>query len=195
MRTHLARPAGALAAAILSAVLLAACDTGAATGPAAASSAAPATSTAPTRPAGEVPLGPAGYGALRLGMTPAQAAATKLITTPAGEKTGCWTYAHLIGSGKTGQDDIDGRLFFSEKLGLAAIYAYPGVETPEGITVGSAVDEVRRAYPSWEAVGGEAEGRGYVKVPGNDAAVYRIEVDKGKVIQLSLQLGNQDCYE
>ncbi|WP_155374237.1 hypothetical protein [Catellatospora vulcania] len=209
MSTHLSRPAGALAVAALSAVLLGACGTTTppATPPAARSAAAtpaasapattpaPATSPAPSPPAGALVLGPTGYGALRLGMTPAQAAATKLITPLAGRQDGCWRYAHLKGSPATGEDDIAGRLFFSAKLGLAAVYAYPGIKTPEGITVGSTLAELRRTYPSWEAVGGEAEGRGYVTVPGNAEAVYRIETGSGKVVQLSLQLAGQDCYE
>lgn len=207
MFTHLSRPAGTLAAAVLAAALLGACDTGTAPAPATTgtsaapaasavpSTPAPATSSAPATPAAKLILGPTGYGALQLGMTPAQAAATKLITAPAGRTDGCWRYAHLNGSPATGQSDIDGRLFFSATLGLAAIYAYPGVKTPEGITVGSTIDEVLRAYPSWKTVHGDSEGRGYVRVPGNDKAAYRIEVGGGKVTQLSLQLDNQDCYE
>ncbi|WP_144121900.1 hypothetical protein [Catellatospora sichuanensis] len=205
MSMYLSRPAAALAAAVLAAVLLGACGSGTGTGPsanpagtpAATTPAAPSTSASPVPPppADALLLGPTGYGRLRLGMTQAQAAATKLITPLAGKQSGCYRYAHLVGSPATGEHDIAGRLFFSETLGLAAIYAYSGVKTPEGITVGSTFDELRRAYPSWESVSGDKDGRGYVRVPGNAEAIYRIEVGAGKVIQLSVQLLNQDCYE
>ncbi len=41
----------------------------------------------------------------------------------------------------------------------------------------------------------QADGRGYVNVPGNQAAVYRIVTENGKVTELTLQLHSQSCYE
>lgn len=157
--------------------------------------AAPASSPAPV----VRKLGPAGYGELRLGQSEAEAMATGVITKVVGdaaEGQGCWRQAHLPGSPSTGPDELPGLALFSDKLGLAAIYAYPGVETPEGVTVGTTVDEVRRIYPSWKIVSDEGtqDGRGYADVPGGQA-VYRIVTEDGKVSQLALQLKNQDCYE
>jgi hypothetical protein len=68
----------------------------------------------------------------------------------------------------------------------------------EGIHLGSSQAELYRAYPSWKNASEPqpfADGRGLVPVPGNSAAYYRIVKYKGKVVQLTLQLKNQDCYE
>ncbi|MEV6971245.1 hypothetical protein AB0M47_39725 [Hamadaea sp. NPDC051192] len=141
-----------------------------------------------------VTLGPAGYGELKLGMTPDQAKATGLISEPAGSAgTACGRYAYLKGAASNG---TEGRLYFSKKLGLAAIYGYAGLGTPEGVAVGTSYGKLHEAYPGWKPVGGgERDGRGQIAVPGNPAAVYRIEVYGGRVVQLAVQVKNQDCYE
>lgn len=159
-------------------------------------SSAPTASTKPSAPApaNVLVLGPTGYGALKLNQSPAQAEATKLIT-PLSGGTGCDQYAHLLGSPATKADDIPGRLFFSAKYGLVAIYAFPGVKTPEGVQLGTTYARLRQAYPSWKSVDDSSEGRGYVPVPGNSNAVYRIIVHNGKVTELNLQHRQQDCYE
>lgn len=166
---------------LLIALALAACDPA---GPVSASSAAPVAVT----------LGPAGYGELKLGMTPEQAQATGLISEPAGSAgTACGRYAYLKGAASNG---TEGRLFFSKRLGLAAIYGYAGISTPEGVGVGASYGQLHAAYPEWKPVdGGEHDGRGLVAVPGNPAAVYRIEVYGGRVVQVAVQAKDQDCYE
>ncbi|MEV0271844.1 hypothetical protein AB0H43_23940 [Hamadaea sp. NPDC050747] len=140
-----------------------------------------------------VTLGPAGYGELTLGMTPDQAKATGLISDPAGSATGaCGRYAYLKGAASNG---TEGRLYFSRKLGLAAIFGYAGVGTPEGVGVGASYGQLHKAYPEWKPAGGaERDGRGQTAVPGNPAAVYLIEVYGGRVVQLAVQVKNQDCY-
>jgi len=126
-------------------------------------------------------------------MTPDQAQTTGLITDPAGAATGCSRYAYLKGAASNG---TEGRLYFSKKLGLAAIYGYSGTLTPEGVGVGSSYGQVHSAYPAWKpASGADREGRGLIEVPGNPAAVYLIEVYGGRVVQLAVQLTNQDCYK
>ncbi|GAB4056492.1 hypothetical protein [Catellatospora paridis] len=148
---------------------------------------------------GKLVLGPYGYGDLLLGQRHAEALATGLVVTR--EKInhqGCDTSAFLKGTPEAQDDrDIDGQLFFSERLGLAAIYAFPGVETAEGARLGMSYEELIAIYPSWKSVvePGQPFGRGYVQVAGNADARYRIELDGSGVIQISLQLRMQDCYE
>ncbi|WP_155369278.1 hypothetical protein [Catellatospora vulcania] len=165
-------------------------------------SGAPSPSATPS-PAGSpvrLVLGPRGYGDLLLGQSPAEALATGLVVADGQIDDGmtCDSSAFLKGTPAAEDErDVDGQLFFSRRLGLAAIYAMPGVETPEGLRLGMTYEELIAIYPSWESVvePGEPSGRGYVKVPGNPDATYRIEMGRTSVIQISLQLRNQDCYE
>ena len=85
----------------------------------------------------------------------------------------------------------EGGVNYSNNLGVATIDVGPGVKTPEGIGIGSSVADVESAYPgrTW------AFDRTHVVVPGNDQADYRIAVQDDKVVELTLQFGNQDCYE
>ncbi|WP_144119876.1 hypothetical protein [Catellatospora sichuanensis] len=162
----------------------------------------PSASTTPSpagTPAKHV-LGPHGYGDLLLGQRPAEAIRTGLVvTTGKINSMGCDSSSVLKGAPEARDDrDVDGMLFFSARLGLAAIYAFPGVETPEGARLGMSYEELIAIYPSWKSVvdPGKPLGRGYVNVPGNKEAVYRIEMGGASgVIQLSLQLKSQDCYE
>src|SRR5262245_60384457 len=136
-------------------------------------------------------FGPTGLGGLQLGMTIAQAKQTRLIgPVPSPPAEGCVTAEML--AGQPGQG-LPG-LFFSPTLGLAAIYAYPGVKTLEGIGLGSTLAQVTTVYPSWQGLDGNA-GHGWVSVPGSETAVYRIDIRNGLVDQLDIQLTAQDCYE
>lgn len=152
------------------------------------------------------PLGPAGHGGLKLGQSLEQAVRTGLLTVSAATQIG------LCGApGGTGQDGrivgakagtgirhTDGAIFFSAQHGLVAIYAFPGVTTPEGIGIGTPFDQMVRAYPDWNPVpfpGTAHDGRGGVKVPGNPNAHYRMVVQRDVVVQLSLGSNNQNCYE
>lgn len=161
----------------------------------AASPPAPSPSTgAPSSPAAPT-LGPDGYGALRLGQSPAEATATRLISEV--EKTEGCSAAWLRDAPRSSDGSTDGLVVFSDKLGLIAIGAYGDIATPRGLHVGSSVADLNAAYPDWESATdpGTDEGRGYAPVPGNDEAVYRIEVADGKVVTLTLQHERQDCYE
>jgi hypothetical protein len=136
-------------------------------------------------------LGPAGYGALKLGMTEKRADATGLLAGPSthGPNPVC-PIARLKGApaGK-------GIVWFSPKHDVVAISAYGSIATPQGARLGITTARLLKIYPSWSPLGTDANGRGYVKVPGNAHAEYRIETAKSKVSSLTLQADNEDCYE
>jgi hypothetical protein len=142
-------------------------------------------------------LGPDGLGSLRLGMTRDQAEATGLVEPFRNEpsSTQC-----LWSSALTGAPAGEGTVLHSETLGVATIDAYPGVQTPEGITFGSSLAAVESAYPGFVLHDpgfdqNSRTGRGYAPVPGNSEAVYRIAFTDATVVELTLQYGKQDCYE
>ena len=143
-------------------------------------------------------LGPTGFGALKLGMNSKKATATGLIVAWKGTAGAtCSLRSHLTGGHGAGAGN-DGTVLESGNLGVEVIDAYPGISTPEGIHLGSSQADLYRAYPSWKNASEPqpfADGRGLVPVPGNSAAYYRIVKYKGKVVQLTLQLKHQDCYE
>jgi hypothetical protein len=155
-------------------------------------SAAHAASAGTSAPAAHArSLGPAAYGALKLGMTKKQAEATGLIAgySTNGPNPVC-PIAHLKGApaGK-------GIIWFSPKHDVVAISAYGSIATPQGARLGITTARLLKIYPSWNPLGTDANGRGYVEVPGNAHAEYRIETAKSKVSSLTLQAGNEDCYE
>ncbi|MGC4809980.1 hypothetical protein ACLQ29_05555 [Micromonospora sp. DT228] len=135
-------------------------------------------------------LGPNGLGPLKLGMPRQQATATGLLR-PFTDFVGECAPAQL----KSAPTD-EGNVFLSRTLGIATIAAYGSIKTPEGARVGMSSADMLRVYPGWAAADGDAtNGRGVVKAPGNNKAVYRIETVKGTVAQLTLQYANQNCYE
>ena len=89
-------------------------------------------------------------------------------------------------------------MFNSTTGKLVAIYAFPGMSTPEGIHIGSSYTDLHRAYPAWEPLGvspPQTDGRGLAPAPGNSKAHYRISVRDHQEIQLSLDANDQHCYE
>jgi hypothetical protein len=88
-----------------------------------------------------------------------------------------------------------GIVYVSSTLGVAAIEAYAGIETPEGIGIGSPMSAVTTAYPDWDPPS-EYLMRGYAPVPGNDELQYRIAFDDARTVSgVTLQFVDQDCYE
>ncbi|MFG1843569.1 hypothetical protein [Micromonospora sp. NPDC049175] len=158
-------------------------------------SSAPSSPSAPPVPSGDAAstalvLGPNGLGPLKLGMPRQQATATGLLR-PLTDFVGDCTTTQL----KSAPTD-EGYVNLSRALGIATIDAYGSIKTPEGAGVGMSSADMLRVYPGWSAADGDAtNGRGVVKAPGNNKAVYRIETVKGTVAQLTLQYANQDCYE
>ncbi len=136
-------------------------------------------------------LGPAGYGALKLGMSEKRADADGLLAGPStqGPNPVC-PIARLKGA-PTGK----GVVWFSSKHDVVAISAYGSIATPQGVRIGMTTAKLRKIYPSWNPLGTDADGRGYVTVPGNARAEYRIETAKSKVSSLTLQADNEECYE
>ncbi|BCJ44057.1 hypothetical protein GCM10010168_08700 [Actinoplanes ianthinogenes] len=140
-------------------------------------------------------IGPTGLGALKIGMTLAQATATGLIT-------GYENYdgpeacgnSHLKGA----PESPAGAVTHSPRLGVVAIQAYGDMQTPEGIGFGSTLDQVRAAYPSFEGSDIDepertGDGRAWARASG--AVNYRFTFDNDKVIELGLEHKDQDCYE
>ena len=148
--------------------------------------------TAPTTTATSEPLvlGPTGLGPLVLGMSLDDANATGLVDHITASTEACSN--GLLKGEHTSQTEA--ALFVSSRLGVAAIYAYGDIATPEGIKLGSTYDQVHAAYPSWRGIDGE-QGHGWVVVPSNSNATYRINISGGHVDELDIQLVNQDCYE
>jgi hypothetical protein len=157
----------------------------------------PPPTTTPAPPA--LPrLGPNGFGALKLGMTKSQARATGLTVNVQGNTGECGGDGdgELRGTPTRSHQYIWGSLFFSHNTGrLIAIYGFPGVRTPEAVGLGSSYAKVHTAYPTWHGLGNEQEGRGGVATPGGTVGHYRIVVLEHKVIEISLDSNEQDCYE
>ena len=160
--------------------------------PAPSSSAAP--TTAPADPDPEptaLVLGPDGLGSLELGMSPGEAEATGMVV-PFGEwgaVSGCRPL-YRLGDDPAGTSTV----WYSDTLGVAAIHLEEGVQTPEGITIGSPLSAVEQAYPGWDHSYHVL--RGIAPVTGRSDQTYRIAFSPdGVVTELTLQHATHGCYE
>ena len=161
-----------------------------------ASSAAPSASTKPTpgraTPSGLV-IGPTGLGKLKIGMTVKQAKASGMIASyEASDHCG---YSRL----RNAPAD-QGAVTHSNKLGVIAISGYSNMRTPEGIRIGSTLNEVRRAYddlaPSVvDRTLTTGSGRLWTDTHDGNNVSYRMSVRNFKVTELGLERAHQDCYE
>ena len=133
-------------------------------------------------------LGPQGYRDVRLGMTADDAERTGLVTVQrATPGATCDTLVYVDHPPADGAE-VSG--FVSREHGVAALFAAPGMETPEGIALGDSLSDVESAYPDLEEV---VSGH-LAPVPGEPARAYHFGVDQtGAVVELSLQLDVQDC--
>ena len=145
----------------------------------------PSASPAAQPPSSTVTLGPEGYGPLRLGMTRKQALSTGALRDCVMPQTG--GLCPELRDAPAGE----GSVCISDTLGLAAIFAFPGLHTAEGIGVGASRAEVTRAYPNLTS------GTHGMSTPTsqNPRAVYIIGFDGGgRVAELILALPDQDCF-
>ncbi|MBO3743544.1 hypothetical protein [Actinoplanes flavus] len=165
--------------------------------------AGPTTTSEPNTPitAASPILGPDGLGTLELGMTRAEALATGQIVKQSAAVVAEWREVNencVPEFRLQGSPSESGWVWYQESDGLAVIPGPTGVATPEGIRVGSTLDEVRRAYP--KAVDEQFladTGRVMAQAPGNRQVAYRIQIDgdSRKVNSLALQLTVQECFE
>jgi len=132
-------------------------------------------------------LGPEGFRGIELAMTQDEALAAG-AETRAVDATGLCGAITIRGAGSdTGLDAA-----VSDALGVAGIFAKPGIETPEGIGHGSTLAEVEAAYPGTDTSG---EYTVFSPVPGYDDRRYATMYDdQDRVVDLVLELDNQDCY-
>jgi hypothetical protein len=100
-------------------------------------------------------------------------------------------YGEALGSGVVAYNsNTAGVAVFSVKDGKQ------GVQTPEGIKVGSALADVRRAYPELKNSNGDSTfetGNNIAAVPGNTKAHFLFLFDGGKVTEIDLLSVDQDC--
>lgn len=152
----------------------------------------PSTSSAPPGTATEAPatptFGPDGFGALKLGMSRAKALATDLITTaPEATQGGC--AGHKYKAYKVAENTFP--VGISATKGISVLYALGDMRTPEGIHLGSTMEQVRKVYPG--IVHNVNDYR--VTVPGNAKAFYTMGFDKsGKLGVLGLAINGQECF-
>lgn len=150
----------------------------------------------PAPPAGSAGvLGPDGYRDLRLGMTLAQARATgdfALVGVPDGSvTTGCagFRFAGRPPAQGQGPGDITVDGYYSARRGLAAIFARPGMATPEGIGLGSTWAEVRKAYPH-----GRFNADHYWIVSTGAGTAYEFGIDHTHTVhEMDVMRTDQDC--
>lgn len=145
------------------------------------------TSTSSPRPGGELEgdwerLGPDGFIELRLGMTRQEALATGRISV--GESAnGCTGfYLAMYGDGS----GLGPHGYFSED-GLGVVHAQGGMHTPEGVALGTPVEEVQRTYPALR------RSAGFWVVSASDRAEYFFVIEDGAVNHLGLVSSGDPC--
>lgn len=154
----------------------------------------PTTRPTPTRTATALVLGPTSLGRLTIGMTVAQARATDMIVSYRGSAGSCG-YSRLRSAPADG-----GTVTHSPRKGIIAIAAYGAIRTPEGIKLGSSLEQVRDAYADFSAnpeddPTSDGTGRSVAGTRDGDHVHYRITFRNYRVAELELEHDEQDCYE
>jgi hypothetical protein len=130
-------------------------------------------------------VGPVGLRSLELGQTLEQAQATGLMGHTTDGNGGCTVYEMIS------DDRIAGYVYMSDTV--QAIAAYP-VQTPQGVGQGWTVEQVKAEYPDLDEQAATETGHALVPVPGNAAAVFRLNFADGVVTGVTLQFADQPCY-
>ena len=136
----------------------------------------------------DVPLGPDGYGHVKLGMSVDQALATGEVVAVA--------HAHGGDTYSIKGDPTGAQLCFTPGSTLHAIFAPHGVGTPEGIGVGSTRDQLAAAYPSIAQTLATSPDLGVYDAPTGDGTDYRFDVERnGHVSTVILLDDQQQCFD
>jgi hypothetical protein len=134
-------------------------------------------------------IGPTGFRAVRLGMTYDEVLAAGMVDAPRAAEPGCLPYPLLV------DGEPAGYVHISDTAGVEAIGPTLSLHTPEGVSTGWTVEQVKAAYPELELANVADFSRDLVSVPGNRSANYRLEFADGALATISLQLSTQTCYE
>jgi hypothetical protein len=132
-------------------------------------------------------IGPLGIGELQLGMFTWEAPAASLVKTLPSQG-GCEIFA-IKALPKPDPGSTHG--YATENQGVMTLFAQEGMTTPEGIGLGSTLDEIRAAYPRAEkTVHGWS-----VPVAGFTDRSYLFGIDEDDELEeLALTLDTQSCF-
>lgn len=119
-------------------------------------------------------ISPDGYKGLHFGQTAAQGEATGLLTSK--QVNGACTRYYLKPS--EGRENVGGGVWFDRDRGLVLLSGTERTHTPEGITMGSTLDQVRQAYPGVRPLPPPEDYVYTVEIPGHPGLQYRFAVDE-----------------
>jgi hypothetical protein len=132
-------------------------------------------------------LGPTGIGGMYLGQSLADAQATGRVG-PLIAEGACAQYELVIGGG-------DPNYVYISPTGGVQSFVSVNVRTPEGVGPGSAMAQVKAAYPDLNEQDATAYGEALVSVPGNGQANYwLIFTAENTIARVILQRTAHPCY-
>ena len=132
-------------------------------------------------------IGPLGIGSLHLGMYTWEAPAASLVKALPSQGP-CETFA-IKALPKPDPGSTHG--YASENQGVMTLFAQQGMTTPEGIGLGSTLDDIRAAYPNAE----ESVHGWSVPVAGFTDRTYLFGIDENDELEeLALTLDTQSCF-
>lgn len=133
-------------------------------------------------------IGPDGFAGLRLGMSAEEVRASGDAVLHGDVGGLCRTFT-LAGDLPAADADSETDGFVSKEYGLVAVFARPGLSTPEGVGEGSTVAQLRAAYAA-----GDSEA-GWFRVSLGGGREYEFGLGPGNIVEsLSIRLIKQDCF-